>query len=360
MKRINLLYIVAAILIIFVLRLNRHFGKQTLLFFGFAENKEMEISLDHAISINEIYVTPGQKVSEGTPLALVSRATLDLENTSLSHEIAELESKQAIQNADIISDINRLRAEKTSRESEINSEIEQLRAEIDFNESLLKDLKSIQTGNETPRQKGSRELKIEALEKELELTVKPLDIEIKRLEASLNNPNNPLKIQKEKLQSEVAFLKTEKDKLSIVAPVDGVVGSVSCKAGENLDAFSSIVTFYNQKPTLVKAYVLESLILQVELGDSLTVTSSLHPEHQCGGVVVGLGSRIIEIPERLRKMPEHKTYGREVLVSIPTTNHFLQKEKVMLNLAPTEENGGGGFFSPLFNFTTQKIESARK
>jgi hypothetical protein len=48
------------------------------------------------------------------------------------------------------------------------------------------------------------------------------------------------------------------------------------------------------------------------------------------GVISGLGHRIIEIPERLRKIPELRTYGREVLIEIPNNNHFLQKEKVLL------------------------------
>ena len=49
-------------------------------------------------------------------------------------------------------------------------------------------------------------------------------------------------------------------------------------------------------------------------------------------MITGLGSRIVEIPDRLRKNPDLKTYGREVLISIPPTNFFLQKEKVILNL----------------------------
>jgi multidrug resistance efflux pump len=360
MKRINILYIIGILLVILVLQLNRYHGKQTLLFYGFAENKEMDISLDHSITINEIFVTPGQKVKQGTLLATVSRNTLDLKFNSLSHEIAELETREEIWKADLLSDINKLRAQKISKESEINSDIAQLRAEIEFNEGLVKDLKSVSVKEGTTDKKSSRLLKIEALEKELELSVKPLEIEINRLQASLNNQDHPIKIQKEKLKDEVKFLETEQEKLSLTAPADGVVGSVNCKEGENLNSFSTIVTFYNQKPTLVKAYVLESLILQVSLGDSLTVISTLHPEHSCGGEVIGLGSRIVEIPERLRKLPEYKTYGREVLVSIPSSNHFLQKEKVMLNLMPTEENGGTGFFNPLFNYSTKKVESARE
>ena len=92
----------------------------------------------------------------------------------------------------------------------------------------------------------------------------------------------------------------------------------------------------------------ESLILQVKTGDSLLVASSLHPSHQIIGVVLGLGSRIVEIPSRLRKTPELKTYGREVLVQIPANNPFLQKEKVMLNSLDAEDDFS--FSSILFPF----------
>lgn len=360
MKRINILYLLSILLILLLFRLNRHFGKQTLLFYGFAENKEMDISLDHPITVNEILVTPGQHVPQGTVLATVTRNTLEQKFNSLSHDIAELETREEIWRADLLSEVNKLRAQKIAKTSEINSKIEQLQAEIEFNEALVKDLKSISLPENTPLQKSSRALKIEALQKELDLSVKPLEIEINRLQASLNNPGHPLMIQKEKLQDEVKFLETEQERLSLTAPEAGVVGSVNCKAGENLNSYSTIVTFYSQNPTLVKAYVLESLILQVSLGDSLVVTSTLHPEHSCGGQVIGLGSRIIEIPERLRRMPDFKTYGREVLISIPVENLFLQKEKVILNLVPTEANGGKGFFSPIFNFSTPKVEAARK
>jgi len=80
------------------------------------------------------------------------------------------------------------------------------------------------------------------------------------------------------------------------------------------------------------------MILEVKVGDELEVSSSLHPDHKVRGVVFGLGSRIVEIPERLRKMADFKTYGREVLIKIPEENNFLQKEKVLLNTI-TKESG---------------------
>jgi multidrug resistance efflux pump len=116
----------------------------------------------------------------------------------------------------------------------------------------------------------------------------------------------------------------------ITAPYDGLVGNIHGRVGEHQSSFSTLVTFYEQHPTLVKGYVHESLLLQVKLNDSLDVVSMVRPELFCRGQVVALGTRVVEIPERLRKMPEIKAYGREILVAIPTKNDFLQKEKVQL------------------------------
>ena len=104
-----------------------------------------------------------------------------------------------------------------------------------------------------------------------------------------------------------------------------------------------MISFYEQNPTLVKGFVYENLRLAVEVGDTLDVVSVQHPEHRCQGVVTGLGSRIVDIPERLRKTPDYKTYGREVLIAIPPENNFLQKEKVRLNLVNVEVQSKGIF-----------------
>ena len=52
------------------------------------------------------------------------------------------------------------------------------------------------------------------------------------------------------------------------------------------------------------------------------------------GVITGLGARIVEIPERLRRVPTSKLYGREVVLAISSDNTFLQGEKVIISNLP--------------------------
>ena len=315
----------------------RH-GKETFIFFGFAENKELEIRLEHPSSIENIYVTAGSKVKKGDLLMEVTRSSLELTQSDLMHEIATLESQLKFRASSLQSSINQLEGQKAAKESEIQSQIAQLESEISIKKSLIKDLESIQPMNDS-QGKSPNTIKIEGLKKELRLVVKPIDAQIKKLKGELYASANPIKIQIKKLKHELGIVNREEDKLSIYAPNDGVVGSIFCKVGEQFSAYNTLITFYQKNPTQVKAYVLENLILNVNMGDSVWVSSSVQANTQCRGKIIGMGSRIIEIPERLRKNPAFKTYGREIQIEISPNNDFLQKEKVTLkSIIKRDEN----------------------
>ncbi len=330
MKRFNLVYLLFFLVIAAVWQMNQRYGKHTVMFYGFAETKETEINLDHPIEVNRLYVTPGQKVKEGTLLAEVTHTNFGLKLNDINFSIEKLKTEEEIWKADIRSSINRLTAQKVAKESEIQSQIRQLEMELKVNRSLVEGLKSISVSEESTVNPIAT--KIEGLRQELDLVVKPLEVQISRMEDELNSSTNPKRIQIRKLRKDEKHFKSEKDKLSIFAPTDGLIGNIYCKEKENISSFNTLISFYEQNPTMIKGFVHENLILEVEVGDTLKAVSTQHPEHNCQGIVSGLGSRIVEIPERLRKAPELKTYGREVLIAIPATNHFLQKEKVMLNL----------------------------
>ena len=127
------------------------------------------------------------------------------------------------------------------------------------------------------------------------------------------------------------YIKRKRDEL-IVAPADGLIGNVHCKEGEKITSIRALISFYEESPNLVVGYIHEELILKINIDDSIVIYSSSRPDIQNKGVVKTLGSRIVEIPPRLRKIKELKTFGREIIIEIPPDNPFLQKEKVILNL----------------------------
>lgn len=346
LKRINILYIAAILAVVFLWNMNTQYNQEVLLFYGFAETKETEMNLEHPIQVNQILVKTGQRVTKNTPLMEVSHNKIPLKLDEIVYEQEESQLKKLTWETDILAEIDNLKSKKAIKTSEINSEIAQIEAKLAQNRALIKDLNSFE---KTENQKSTSviEAKITALNTELKMALQPLDAEIKRLEQKLKSNNNPYNAKLKKLQTEQNFYEERGRKLSIFAPSDGLIGNIHCKEAENISAFTTLITFYEENPILVEGYVNENLVVHVKIGDTLTVSSSLILDYEIKGVVVSLGSRIIEIPERLRKYPEIKTYGREILIQIPSQNKFLQKEKVVLKLnKPIKTNNN--FFNLLF------------
>lgn len=355
MKRINLLYIAIIPLFYVLFKMNANLGKASAFFYGFAENKETELSHDKDVLVHKILVTPGQTVVKGQLLMEVKQAAIDLKigTANLDIERLNLEAQQRRQN--LLDQIQQLQARRVTKVATLEAEIQNLQATIDYNQSLLKDLKTIDS-EEVDTQNSPNHIKLKALKDQLELVVRPIDIEIAQYQKELALISKPTQVQQEKLKTEIDFYKNEQDQLIIRAPSDGIIGNILCKEGENISAFSTLINFYERNPTLVKGFVHESLILQVQEGDSLIVSSTLHPDQKIGGKVIGLGTRIVEIPERLRKIPDVKTYGREIMIEIPHSNPFLQKEKVMLNALEFQDNNYLASLFSIFNQQTKKGE----
>ncbi len=336
MKKINIIYFALIPVLVGAFYINWNYARHTAMFYGFAENKDTEINHNHPVQIEKIYVIPGQFVNEGDLLMHVTHSKFEIRMNDLSYDIDAIKLKANERRSEIQRTMRKLENERITKVADIESRIQKLQAEIDLNQSLLKDLKSIEVGGENIG-KSPNEVRMESLRQELDLTNKTFDLQLNQLKEELAVVNAPHDVERSKLETERNFYQEEKRKLSILAPKDGLIGNIHCLEGENKSSFSTLITFYERNPTEVKGYVHENLIVHVNVGDTLEVSSILHPEHKGYGIVVGLGSRIVEIPERLRKMPDIKTYGREVLIQIPPENPFLQKEKVVLNFLNPEE-----------------------
>ena len=336
MKRFNILYLVVLLAIVSLVYLSKRYTQRSIMFYGFAENKEIDINFDQDIEVSNILVSPGQMILKGTPMLELDRPQLPFKLNDIRHDIDELEAEKRARTERIKASVAKLEAQRLAKIGDIRARILELESEVQMNQSLLKEMKSVDTPPVAATQPGPLRIKIEGLKKEMELSVAPLEVEIERLNQELKTGDQAVATKIRNLESELELYKEHSDKMKVEAPLDGVVGNVLCKEGEHKSAFSTLLTFYNEKPTRVKGYVHENLILEVKLKDTLYIASHQHPSHNCYGIINGLGSRIVEIPERLRKAPSIKTYGREVIIDIPYNNQFLQKEKVLLKVLNTE------------------------
>ena len=352
MKRINFIYIYAFLLIGVLVLLTSSMQSNTASFYGFAENKETEINHINDVLVEKIHVENGQEVKKGDLLIEVKDAALPAKIDGLKLQKEVLRQNAIQKKREVRIAIASIKMDRDLKVKDLDLKIATLEKDIELNRSLYEGLKTIETKDNT--KKNPDEIKLEFYQQNKKDIIANAEEEISMQESILLSIDAPNEVKSEILDTEIVQYEKEKDRLSIHAPSDGLIGNVTCKEGENISAFSTLMNFYKHNPTLVKGFVHESMILEVQVGDELEVSSSLHPDTKIRGVVFGLGSRIVEIPERLRKIAEHKTYGREVLIKIPEDNGFLQKEKVLLN---TLSKGSRMSLGNLFTSTKPASES---
>jgi multidrug resistance efflux pump len=333
LPRFNLVYLALPVAIWGLYRIYEVYSVQSTSFYGMAENKETQINFDHDLLVHKVHVTPGQSVKKGDLLLEVSRLGLDFKLNDLQLGINELEARDAEQIAEVQTKIARLITEKAEKLAEIEAEIKEITTERDLNLWLAQDLKTLPDSAFTPPAATDlNTVKINSLRAAMRTVAAPYEVEIAQLQQLMTLGRQPYRAEMDRLRNESQLQEKERERLKICAPSDGLVGSVQCKAGEHVSSFNPLISFYEEHPNLVVGYVHESLITGVQIGDSIQVASSLQPDNQMKGRISALGHRVVEIPERLRKIPEIKTYGREILIDIPPKNNFLQKEKVSLRL----------------------------
>jgi multidrug resistance efflux pump len=337
MKRFNILYILLIPCAYLLYLVGSNYKSEGAFFYGFAENKETELNLDIDCLIAKVYVSPGEEVKEGQLLLEASQAKYDIKLNDLEYDLKEQQVNTELEKTKLSNSISQLEIRKRSDIAELDTEIRSLRAKIELNEKLFDQISSIQVPESSTINKSAR-IELNELENKRAEIIAPFNQQLDILKSQLKNAGQPQVLQRQRINKEKELVGLEKEKLQIFAPSDGLIGNVHCIDGEHISSFNTLISFYERNPTLVKGFVHEKLILEVKTDADLTVSSSQHPNHEVSGKVIGLGTRIVEIPERLRKIPEQKTYGREVLIKIPANNPFLQKEKVTLNSTNRREH----------------------
>lgn len=336
MRTINLFYITVLVIGIGLayITLNEDNG-QSLSFYGFAENDETKINYNYPVVVESILVSPGQRVAQGDTLIHLTRRKTKESLDDYTYKVNRIKSDINQSRNKINRDISLLINEKDSRLNEIRVKSDGVRKELAYKKSLLKDLNTIQSEevNFSPLDD-----ELNALKAEYTRIEQIYDSRIEAKRAELKEIAQPLEREIEQILAEQSFDESQKViPTAVVAPNDGLIGNISCKVDEHIPSYNTLLTFYEPHSGIIRGYVHEDLTLEVELDDHFEVYSLKNPEIRYRGKVTGLGSRIIEIPARLRKIPDVKSFGREVLVSITKDNSFLQKEKVGLTHIPKLE-----------------------
>ncbi|KPA17174.1 Fusaric acid resistance protein [Candidatus Magnetomorum sp. HK-1] len=344
MKKFNFLYLLWFFAVIFIVFFSNREQLETHQFFGIAESNEVIVNFEKSVEIKKIYVVPGQKVTKGMLLVELDQPELTLTLNEIRHQLSEYTLQQKIEKKEIQTQIKELIAQKIAKTNAIHSEIKQLQSQHALNKRLTAELKSIIQTSDVSKETEKKfisspiKLKIESLKEELNFSIQQIDIKIKALKSTLYSDKNPLTAKKASLKKEIELLTTAKEKLLIYSESIGIIGSIHFKRGEKVSPFDTILTIYTQSPSYVKGYIHENVYNRISVDKLVTISSLTGKNVQSDGIVVGVGSRIIEFPERLRKRPETKIWGREVQIKILENNEFLLEEKVVIKSKTKESS----------------------
>lgn len=327
--RFNLIYFVLVLGAIFFIPATKNLVNRPEEFYGIAENQVRSVNLQYPVEIKEINVTLGERVEAGQLLAKLYRTDLPIKINDINYEIRELQMKRWMDIEHLQAEAQKFEAKRNALIAAYDQKMEELEAEHTAQAKVLGSIKSIDLGN--TKNGGNLDVhlqKIESLRKEKDVEIRDLDIDLSQLNGKIQMAQAPIDLRIKKLESELELIKKQEADLDLLSPQTGIIGQLDFLAGEKIEAYTIIMRIYGTHPDVVTTYIGDGRLAEIKLGDTLLVTSNNQPDYSVPGVVVGLGTRIKELPERLRRIPELKAWGREVQLQIPLDNTFLQGEKV--------------------------------
>ena len=276
-------------------------------------------------------VLAGQEVHAGDTLVRLHRPELTLRINELTRELQGLDGKTKLSSSEIERKVSEVKADFESHRNQLQFEIRRLSDERRYNREFSARLQNTKADTTTADSTSDPlYLRICSLQRELHMAEESMLKQVAILQGSQGAQQSAGEMEKSSVQQELDVLRSQEAKLVILAQQDGLVANVNVTVGEKISPFAPIMTLTAHSPTLVRGYIHEKVYNRVAVGDSVNVVSSGDRGGTVRGVVVGVGSRIIAFPVRLRKVPELVMWGREVMVRIPNKSPFLLAEMVSI------------------------------
>lgn len=287
------------------------------------------VNTERASIAGNTYVIPGQPVEPGDLLLELSSPELTLEIETLKKEIEVLTIQKAENEKLLQSKINLIEAERDLITGETENEIQLYQNQINLNKSLTNQITRDQNSVATNDTLTDFHLQIKYLAKRGLLSLQALDIRI--LDEKQKFAAEQAKIQTaiEIAQETLNWKLEEEARLNKYATFAGIIDSVFVKPGEQIQAFSPVVSINTKSPTEVISYLVGTVNRNKTLGDTITVQSLERSRTQVKGNIIGYGS-VVPLPDILQKSSSITTFGLEVFISIPEDNPLVVGETVII------------------------------
>lgn len=292
---------------------------------GLTQGNEYKLNAERASLVRKIHVGPGQQIKTGDLLVDLSSSELDIEIGKLVNRIAVLRSEQIEKVKLSTSDIAFMRAEQQIEIEKINSELLEAEGELRLNQQLTR---NFTTAKDSVNPDDPIRVRINALRQQKKKFEEATDIKSSAIAQGDRTEQGLLANQIILLEKELDILRSEKQNLKKFASGDGVVGNVYVKAGEQIEAFTPLLSINPVHPISVTGYLVGNK-KELPVGAAVNVQSFEHKSNSVAGKVIGYGA-VVVLPEILQKSTAVKAFGREVFIEIDQQNNLASGEKVLI------------------------------
>jgi len=291
------------------------------------------VSYQKAVRILEIYVLPGQKIKPGDKLVKVEKQDLllEIERKKNQLEIQRLEIEAA--KGRINEKLKTIEFGKTMDLNKIQAEIDRANLTIENNKKLNSQFGALTGYSDTLSRTGKSyyEIELENLTAEKNEIIQKAEQDRINANASFSKEMSAMLIKEQESQVELTSLMEEEKQLISFSDYNGTIGTVNVQSGELLTPYTTILSIYEDNPTVIKAVMNENYKYEIVVGQMVKVESS-NRKYRIDGEITEIGSRIIEYPSRLQTYRDIPMYGRELFIKIPPENKFLSGERVFVTI----------------------------
>jgi HlyD family secretion protein len=327
---INWFYILTALLFVSMLYISARFfkgsGKSSI---GITKSKEHKINSEKSSLIKAVHVVPGRQVKSGDLLIELTSNELEIDINKLTNRITALKSEQHEKSKLVASEVAYVKAQYAITLEEIDTDIEQIESKIELNRNLTQEFNPQGENAAAATSRNPQQTKLNSLQQQKVKHGEAMAIKIEDIIQENTTEQSLLVNQIRLLERELDLLNEEKKKLSKYASSDGVVENVYVKDGEQVDAFTPLLSINPIRPSTVVGYMVGKKLNIPDIGSTVSVSSYDQRSHSVSGKVIGYGS-VAELPEILQKSTAVKAFGREIFIEIGLENNFANGEKVLI------------------------------
>lgn len=306
------------------------YNGQSTSFAGIADDQEQTVRFTAAVEILSYSVVPGQQVSPGDPVITVRRPDLDADlgiaNEKMQALLAENREVRASMEAEIVQE----RAELQAILTDFDAKIGALTARRDAATGLFAEL----AGGASRQRADPYRDQLASLEAGRDASKRSAESKIANLAARLQDGQRPINAEIAEVSRRIEEIDRQRKSLTQTAQFQGQVGSVLFRTGETVPPFQPLLTIHGSQPSFIKGFIHENVRSDVQISQQVWVSPSqgAGSGERYRGVVVSLGSRIVEFPDRLKVSPIAQAWGREVVVRLDSGHSLLLGERVQISL----------------------------